>query len=134
MIINESNGTIINTKNVYLHDDNLLLFGFERNEKKIQLKLEKYSSRIPYVITFRDVIGFEMSSCDFWGASECVLDFEYVEPCVRTIIPKLERKWGSVPCCLEKFKYNDYIEILFTFGSGDELRIASKTIEIDQAM
>ena len=85
-----------------------------------------------YNIIFVDVIGFEMSSCDFWGISECVLDFEYVEPFEeRTLVFKLTEK------CRENFKstdinlYDDYIEVLFTFGSGDYLRISSKEINID---
>lgn len=130
MIINGSCGQIINTKEVYIHDDILLSLEFERIQKRLTLTLKKYAAENCYTITFADVIGFHMSSCDFWGASECVLDFEYVNPDERVIVAELQEKWLSVPNAPKNVSYDQHIETLLTFSSGDQLRVACETIEI----
>ncbi len=74
------------------------------------------------------VIGFSMTSCDFWGASECVFDFEYVEFNERVIIPNLQKKWEDVKNASPAVSYDGYIEVLITFSSGDQLRVACEKI------
>lgn len=130
MTINNKNAKIINSKEVYLHDDILLKFLFDRINKNMTIEMKQYLNFETYRIEFIDVIGFEMSSCDFWGASECILDFEYIEDFdKRVIIPKLMEKWQEYHSTNINL-YDDYIETLFTFGSGDCLRIVCKEIEI----
>ena len=131
MIIDELNGKIINTPKVYIHDDILTSLEFFRLNKQMVLNLDKYNCHDDYQIVFSNVIGFELSSCDFWGESECVFDFEYVERNERIIIPKLLNKWCTVPTAPPKNRYENFIEVLFTFSSGDQLRIACEKIEID---
>lgn len=130
MIINESNGEIINSKKVYIHDDILTLLQFSRLDKKMILNFNKYNSCDEYKICFFNVLGFEMSSCDFWGESECLFDFEYVKQSERVIIPKLLKEWDTVPVLVSPINYENFIEVLFTFSSGDKLRIACEEIEI----
>ena len=131
MIINEKNAFIINTKEVYLHDDILTSLYFDKDGKFLELKFCNYGTvDNNYSIKFRNVIGFAMTACDFWGAGECVLDFEYVLSSEQLLIPRLQEKWDSCPKANKSNLYNDYIETLFTFSSGDQLRVASKTIEI----
>jgi len=130
MKINELNGNVLNTKDVYIHDDVLVFLNFNRNEKMLKLHLSKYNSSAEYTIEFANVIGFTMTSCDFWGASECVLDFEYVDKSERVIIPKLEEEWLKNPNLTNGCLYDGYIETLLTFSSGDKLRIACESIEI----
>jgi len=129
MLIYESNGKVINTKQVYIHDDILLYLAFDRNKKILKLTFSKHSDRL-YIINFINVIGFTMTSCDFWGASEYVLDFEYIEPDKRTLIPSLEKQWMNVPDSSSEVTYDDFLETLLTFSSGDRLRIACEAIEI----
>lgn len=68
MIIDVNNGKIINSKEVYLHDDFLDDMRFNFLEKKLHLSVLYFKDRsYRYSVDFLDVIGFEMSSCDFWG-------------------------------------------------------------------
>ena len=133
MIISESNGAIINTKEVYIHDDFFVSLEYQQNRNELILNLKKhYDSSQKYVIRFIGVIGFDITSCNFWGYSECVLDFEYVISDERIIIPKLKKKWIDVPNISTDVDilYSNHIETLITFSSGDELRVACESIEI----
>lgn len=128
MIINELNGEVINTRDVYIHDDILLELKFDRIKRNLTLNFQNYANDFTYVIEFLNVIGFEMTSCDFWGASECALGFEYVPKDERVLVPKLQEEWTNLPNSLDIPSYEDSIETLLTFGSGDRLRIACETI------
>ena len=76
MIINASNGQVINSKDVYLHDDILESMIFCRDEKILHLSLVKtWPVEYEYSIDFFRVIGFEMTSCDFWGADLRIFGF-----------------------------------------------------------
>ena len=72
-----------------------------------------------------------MTSCDFWGHSPHILDFEYMESENRLIIPKLFDKEKLYPGCSRLTKQEEYIETLITFSSGDQLRIACQEIVIE---
>ena len=133
MIIDASNGKIINSKEVYIHDDILEEFCFNRTEKKLHLsilKFEGFGSK-RFSIDFLHVIGFEMTSCDFWGSSPHILDFEYVEKNDNVIIPKLFEIKDSNDCTYCTLNnQEEYIETKITFSSGDQLIIACKSIII----
>lgn len=130
MIIDKTNASIID-KEVYIHDDILLDMSFNRIDKQLTLKFEKYASdKKTYFIKFFGVIGFSMSSADFWGASECVLDFENVPNAEKNLIPEILKKHIETDGLFKNISYDNFIETLFTFGSGDLLRIACETIEI----
>ncbi len=129
MKIDKTNGSIINTREVYIHDDILENFSFDREEKRLHLVLldERENKRIS--MEFQHVIAFEMTSCDFWGGSPYIFDFEYIEENDRTIIPKIF-EWremnNDLACTLENSE--NYIETKMTFVSGDHLIVACKRI------
>ena len=131
MIIDASNGKIINSKEVYIHDDILEDFHFNRIEKKLHLTILKEGevNKKRFSIDFLHVIGFKMTSCDFWGSSPHILDFECVEQNNTTIIPKLfERKQNNdYPFCPLNNR-EKYIETIITFASGDQLIVACECI------
>ena len=135
MRIDKSNATIINSKSIYIHDDKLSLLQFDRDKNILTMVLKQiWPIKFEYTIEFINVIGFEMTSCDFWGRSECILDFEYVEFEKQTIIPKLAKKWLSV----EKDKDNAWLlenqfETIITFSSGDTLIISCEHIQFNKA-
>ncbi len=134
MKINELNGRIIDTKEVYIHDDILHELIFCRLRKRMKLIIEKYEMQNKkYEIKFTNVIGFEMTSCDFWGRCAHILDFEYVEQDDRVIIPKLfkRKKLEFESSCDFLTEQGNYIETLITFSSGDQLRIACEEIVIE---
>ena len=132
MIIDVSCGEIINSKKVCIHDDILEEFSFNRTEKNLHLTILKQNiTDNKYDIDFLHVIGFEMTSCDFWGSSPHILDFEYVKHDEIIILPKLfdKRNNNDYPFCTLKDREN-YIETVITFASGDQLRVACERIII----
>ena len=133
MKIDKFNCKIINTREINLHDDVLETFQFDRIQRKITFNLSRIlDGEHLRTLCFYDVIGFEISSCDFWGASECIYHFQYIEPNERVVIPNLIKKWQTKVKTVPNITYDDYIETLFIFSSGDEFRIACKEIEILQ--
>lgn len=67
MIIDVSNAEIINTKEVYIHDDIFEELWFNREGKQLHLLILKTEVYKSYTIDFFHIIGFEMTACDFGG-------------------------------------------------------------------
>lgn len=131
MVISIKNASIINKKDVYLHDDLFLYLHFARKEKVLGMQFKTKVSEEEYLIRFIDVIGFQSSSCEYWGGESYVLDFEYIEPKQQTLLPLIIDKWNKDSATLfGPFPEDIYIETLFTFSSGDCFRICCKEIEI----
>ena len=130
MIINILNCEIINSKEVYIHDDILEEIFFNRTEKKLHLSILKAEeSKKIFCIDFLNVIGFEMTSCDFWGSSPYIFDFECVENRDNVIIPKLFKRKNNTYCPFcSLLGQEKYFETIITFTSGDQLRIACESI------
>ncbi len=132
MRIENSNGNIINSE-IYIHDDifNNLLYEKDSNTLKLLLsKANEYESK--YEINYINVIAFEMTSCNYWGKSPHILDFEYVEHNNCKLLPALYEKQKGMPYnpeCKLACK-NDYIETVITFSSGDQMIVVCESIEI----
>ena len=132
MIINANNGQVINSKEVSIHDYVLKDFCFKRCDKKLRLSLsEGVNADAVLTIDFLNVIGFNMTACDFWGRSPHVLDFEYVEKADNKLIPKLfaEKENNDYTFCTLKDR-ESYFETVITFVSGDKLTIACESISM----
>jgi len=130
--IDASNAEIINSKAVYIHDDVLENLTFNRERKELCLYITRNSSERKYSILYSGVIGFNMTSCDFWGSSPRILDFEKTGREESTIISKLfsiKKDNGFTDSLLESEE--SYIETVITFVSGDKLTVACKCIDID---
>lgn len=132
MIIDASNKEIINTKAVYYHDDTLTGLFFDRMEKTLRLTISKFETERCTEIIFRDVMGFSISACDFWGADERILDFEYTETEDERLLPKLFKKKARYASHPMEDK-DAYFETLMTFISGDELAVACKQIILERS-
>lgn len=134
MRIDDSNGKLLDSKDFNFHDDILdqLLFNRDKQEMNLFIIKEEYKNK-KYIIRFCGVIGFEMTSCDFWGKSPHILDFEYIEHNSRIVIPKLYNIKNNSqinPMC----KLTDdskYIETTITFASGDKLIVACEYIALE---
>lgn len=134
MRIDVSNGVIINTKEVNVHDDLFHSLSFNRPERKLSLQLGKFADSQPYNITCFGVLGFEMTNCDFWGASAHIFDFQSIKRDEQILFPKLCRLRPelNVEGLGNLNRENDYLEILMTLSSGDQLRIVCESILIDR--
>lgn len=136
MRIDESNGRILDSKDVYIHDDVFNELRFEYSKKKIYISITKKGIQgKEFIIEFVNVVGFELTSCDFWGISPYILDFEYVEHSDRTVLPKLFKKKNDISnsnCSLTAI--GNYIESVITFKSGDQLIIACEYIIFEELL
>lgn len=129
MIINEANGNIINTKEVCMHDDVLVQVTFDSSSKNISMVIAKCgTSKDTYTVNFMNACGFEMTACDFWGKSECILDFEYIEEEKRLVTPKLKNIWEEESSFSFDFIGFKPIETRVTLSSGDTLVIVCEYI------
>ena len=133
MIITNSMGYLINSKEVYVHDDTLQQVVFNRCNRTLELFISKHNNEesSTYVIKFAKTVGFEMTSCNYWGESSHILDFEYLERTHNVLLPRLySRNCGEFAPFCELSSDKDYIETLMTFSSGDQLRIVCEYIII----
>lgn len=133
MKIDKSNISILNSKVFSVHDDIFHSLAFDRASGVLTLFLQKDNGdNFTYKINCINVIGFAITSCDFWGRSPHILDFEYAEYCDCKLLPKIyEMQKGPIsPQCKLTLK-KDYIEIIITFTSGDKLNAACEYIVTD---
>lgn len=132
MIINKTNEAIINTKSIYIHDDILCDLFFNRKEHKLYLSLLTAGKNDKYTINYLDVLGFEMTSCDFWGWSPHIYHFASLKLEEYTIIPKLMKN-EHFDGAIGSSEIKEYMETKIIFNSGDELVVACKSIEYNKA-
>lgn len=132
MIIDTSNNKVINTPAVYYHDDTLTGFTFDRARKKLRLRISKWETEKRTEIIFQNVIGFAMSSCDFWGINdERILGFCLLEPEREVLIPKIYKKMEKEECCPLKSR-EAYFETAMSFVTGDNLFVACERIILER--
>lgn len=136
MRITTKNCQIINTKDVYLHDDYMLQLEYNCETQEMEILLEKFATKDVYKIIFYGVAGFEVSGCDFWGGGEeRIIDF-YLETETRPLCMRLmekSRENARIAECPVGLMKLDVFESVFLFASGDELRIAADSIVIQDA-
>lgn len=135
MRIDKTNSDVIRSQNVYLHDDMLVEIHFQRIARELVLPLQKYGGEI-YTIRFTHVLGFEMTSCNFWGPSRRIFDFELLEGEEQKLLPRLwkmreeKKPVGTTTPEDGLGEKENYIETVITFVSGDQLQVVCEAIDI----
>lgn len=118
---------------LYLHDGHLRRFVFDRDSKGLHLEVEcKEWMDCIYSIHYLGVVGFEMTSCDFYGPSDVILGFCVVPKEKSTFVPRYyahAQKQGLAEWALKNPESVFETEIFFT--SGDWLRVACTEICIE---
>ena len=137
MTITRDNCKIINTRDVYLHDDIIEQINYDCDTKQLTFLVTKAVMNFTYKICFFDVAGFEASACDYWGGGGFgILDFHLeVENC--TLLSKLLSKTKNLPVEYERcrgLRNGKFFEVKFVFFSGDTLRIVEKSIWIEDVL
>ena len=67
MKIYDKNGSIINSRQVYIHDNIFYQMNFNWETKNLYLILANDTNvNDTHIIQFMNVIGFNMTSCNFW--------------------------------------------------------------------
>jgi len=136
MKFNHTNAEEINSPSVYVHDEIYDSLCFDRKEKTLKLLLISWNGSKPketnYSITFENIAGYEVSTCDFWGKSMFIYDMEYVPINERVLFPRLVKRWKDIYNETDVFANGvSYIEILVTFHSGDELRVVCEDLIVE---
>ena len=135
MRIDKTNSDVIRSRDVSLHDDMLMEFHFHRIARELVLPLQKYGGEI-YTIRFTHVLGFEMTSCNFWGPSRRIFDFELLEGEEQKLLPRLwkmreeKKPVGTTTPEDGLGEKENYIETVITFVSGDQLQVVCEAIDI----
>lgn len=132
MKIDIYNANIINTKHVNIHDFIFEKLEFIYSEKNIYITLSTFDSeKQSTIIVFCNVVGINMVSCDFWGRSLHVLDWEFVDGNKKWLtnnLYKTKECHKYVNSTLDKPE--NYIETIMTLSSGDVLTIVCQYIDL----
>lgn len=138
MIITKENASIINTKNIYLHDDLITDIRYDLKQRSICFfvqKSEKKTTEI-YTILFQNVSGFYASSFEYLPMDDYILDFEYLEPNIErapsSLLIQLKNRFQVLysPNSFDSILDNSF-EVLFTLSNEKLFQIACERIEID---
>lgn len=132
--INESNGRLLDSAELSIHDDILVRLQYDRKTRELLLKMKSHQEK-EYRIRFVYVMCFEMTSCDFWGESPFVLDMEYVEPESRTLLPRIFNIQKQYPDDFSTSPLNNglpKLESKIMFSSGDFLIVACESILFEE--
>lgn len=132
MKIDIYNANIINTKHVNIHDFIFEKLEFIYSEKNIYITLSTFDSeKQSTIIVFCNVVGINMVSCDFWGRSLHVLDWEFVDGNKKWLTNNLyETKECHKYVNSTLDKPENYIETIMTLSSGDVLTIVCQYIDL----
>ena len=134
MRIDYSNKGIIDSKDIYVHDAVFTGFNYDYEKNIIEFEAIEYYYKKHFKFKFCNVLGFEMLSCDFWGRSLRILDWQSANFTKSEIVPKflkLNNDDKNIYNC-SRLKDNKYFETLFTFISGDTLTIVCEYIEFEE--
>lgn len=130
MKIDAFNKDIINTSTIYIHDSVFINMTYNYFEKKIDFKSQNDQNITKiYHLEFFNVIGYEMISCEFWGKSPYIFDWEVKKKEDQALIAKLVKEQNDHHYPYSCFS-NDtkYFESVITFTSGNKLTIACEYI------
>jgi len=149
--INIDNASIINTKEIYLHDSYIKQIECFLSERKIVVSVDPYSkfSNIKK-LTFNKVVGTKTTFLEMFGPLKGrILDFYYFERKETTLINDLyderEKEKSNIVECTYKGEIirdavtsnmdnmEQLIETEFLFDSADKMTIVCEYIEIETA-
>lgn len=133
MIINNSNKDKANA-DLSVHDSIFENFIYEEESSVLKISFQQYlfeaMEYIPSEISFHEVIGLEMTDCNFWGMRQGIMDcicFLPKDEC--ELIPKLKEKFereNSNERLCRLYNNDDFIEAEIDFVSGDKITIVCK--------
>ncbi len=122
MRIDKSNCKIINSKKNYIHDAIFDDVVFNYQKKVLYVSIQNKSK----IIEFYNVIGFNITACDYWGEDPFVFDWEYNDN--FHLVEDLFVKKESNSNHSRLNNKEDFIETIITLSSGDKLIIACEYI------
>ena len=130
MIINYKNASIINSNEFCIHDDYKCDLHFDWASGDLVFRCQKFTTQDFYEMKFHDVVDISFSNCDFWGGSRRIDCIVFLENDEQILLPKIKRKYAEVGMDGE-LVLAEHFELLIAFVSGDTLRIACKSVDVD---
>lgn len=135
MKINNINEFITNEKEFSVHDGEFYGFNYDYIHNRITFWINDNGwTPEDYLLEFNNVIGFNMTACDFWGESlrlnamYSIDKKEDLEILNKLKIEKLNNSYDHGR--FQNERESDFFEIEIEFISGDRLRIACEYIEL----
>lgn len=120
-------------KKISLHDGLITNFNYNNEERELNITyLDEWQDNKECNIIFIDVIGFKITSCNYWSNSpyiSCIVplqEYEYI------LMPELFKKAYDNPDWLNEhlISRDEYMELLMEFISGDTLSIVCKSVKV----
>ncbi|MBO4309181.1 MAG: hypothetical protein J5885_05055 [Clostridia bacterium] len=122
-------------KNICLHDKIIGTIQFDRLMKKMIIPImpenEHDTDNTIHEMIFSNVLGYEITTCDFWCPSPHIFSFSFLSKEEERLIPKYYKKWCAQNDSFhtpENFPGAKSFEVLFEFTSGDTLSIACEEL------
>lgn len=107
-------------------------FAYE-NKTLLLLLLGEREEDASLEIRFHGVLGYEMTSCDFWGPSPHVFGWRLILDEERVLLPRYLAEAGAHGLDQTSIrKDQEYMEIEVEFTSGDSLKVLCCSIGIMQ--
>ena len=133
MKINVKNKEIVNSVKCNIHDYTFKELHMIYDSKRVIMNVATEGKSATVPIIFENVIGIEMTSCDFLAASPYIFRWRTLGEKEEIILPKLFRKREMLKQsnnfdASRLTNKDDYIEVEIFFNSGDFLNIACEYI------
>lgn len=129
MRIDYSNNNVINTTAVNFHDYILNDLCYDYQSRVLTMRLSHPSSTHHAELKFCNVLGVEITACDFWGVSPHVFDWISIDACNQTLIPRLRKEQEEKKYRFSNLKSSsDYLETVLITSSGNRFLIACEYI------
>lgn len=117
-----------------VHDKQCCAVNFAYENKTLLLRLlGERAEDASMEIRFNGVLGYEMTSCDFWGPSPHVFGWSLIPDNKRTLLPQYlaeAEEHGLDQTSIQRNR--EYMEIEVQFTSGDTLMVLCCSIDIQQ--
>lgn len=140
MRIDYKNKNLINSKETHLHDAEFLGFSYDFENNFIRFEMVEYDFKKKFKLTFHNVFGFKMSSCDFWG--KCLrVDCWYADDengLIHELNRLKEEKRGKLvdgslgPAFSRMDEVESILQVTISIISGDLLTIVCEYIDFEE--
>ena len=125
-------------KNINLHDKIIKTIKFDRLIKEMIIPImpenEQDTDNTIRKMKFSNVLGYEITTCDFWCPSPHIFGFGFLPKEEERLIPKYYKKWCAQNDSFhtpENFPGTNCFEVLIEFTSGDTISIACEELILE---
>ena len=133
MKIDFSNKEIIESRDVNIHDFVIADLKYAPMKNELFCLFRNDYLRQYCDIKYYNVLFVDIQSCDFWGVSPHVLDWELGEEYGNPLTKKVSELQKSHHYTTSRFKdYDKLVESILTFSSGNRISVLCEYIEYEK--